>query len=98
MSCTSKCRMFSTRRPGSRYAAWRYRCGAESREPAVGRAFQASLLTIDWLRQQLQRIDQLPVGENLVVQMRAGGSAGRPDVADDVAALDVLSGLHVVRT
>ena len=49
------------------------------------------------LGQELQRVDQLAVGENFVVQVRAGRAAGRADVADDVAALDVLARLDVER-
>src|SRR5439155_22889194 len=46
------------------------------------------------LRQELERIDQLAVGENLVVKMRAGRAAGRSDVADDLAALHGRARLH----
>src|SRR5712664_2080398 len=52
---------------------------------------------ICWLRQELQRVDQLAVRHDLVVQMRAGGAARRTDKADDVAALDALTRLDPVR-
>ena len=38
--------------------------------------------------QQLQRVDQLPVGEHFVVEMRPRRPAGGTDVTDDVTALD----------
>src|SRR5229473_4054856 len=46
------------------------------------------------LGQELERIEQSAVGENLVVEVRAGRTAGRSDVADDVAAFHRLAGLH----
>src|SRR3954467_2735005 len=52
--------------------------------------------SVSGLRKQLQRVDQLPVREDLVVHVRAGGAAGRADEPDDVAALDLGSRLDVV--
>src|SRR3954469_24577970 len=52
--------------------------------------------SVSRLREQLQRVDQLPVREDLVVHVRAGGAAGRADEADDVAALELGSRLDVV--
>src|SRR5207245_503754 len=78
--------------------------------PSVARAFQASeslrsdarlkasryrmALSSGGLREELQRVDQFAVREDLVVHVRAGRSTGRSDVADHVAAPDVLTGLH----
>ncbi len=42
-----------------------------------------------------QRVDELPVGEDFVVEVRARGTARGADKADHVAALDVLPGLDV---
>ena len=50
-----------------------------SREPLLG----AGLL----LREELERIEELAVGEHLVVEVVAGRPAGGADVADEVAAL-----------
>src|SRR5262245_41958818 len=50
------------------------------------------------LREQLRRIQELTVGENLVMQMRAGRAARRADIPDHLAALDRLSGLGRERT
>src|SRR4051812_28217206 len=49
------------------------------------------------LREELQRINQLSVDENLVMQVSPGRSAGRTDIAEDVAALDLLAWLHFER-
>ena len=47
--------------------------------------------------QEPGRIDRFVVDAGFVVQMRAGGAAGRADAADDVADLDVLADAHVDR-
>src|SRR3954453_14752339 len=52
--------------------------------------------SVSRLGEQLQRVDKLPVREDLVVHVRAGGAAGRADEPDDVAALDLGSRLDVV--
>src|SRR5215208_7051733 len=54
----------------------------------------ASVLAVRRLREKLQRIDQLSVREDFVVDVCAGRSPGRSDVADDVAALDALARLR----
>src|SRR5687767_14078935 len=43
------------------------------------------------LREQLQPVEETAVCPHLVVQVIAGGAAGRADVADDVAALDLCA-------
>src|SRR5262249_12091974 len=69
------------------------------RRPAL--SFLPSRLPAFWgsvrrLRQELERINQLTVGEDFVVKVRSGCPARRADEADDVAALDPGAGLHVV--
>ena len=44
-----------------------------------------------YFREQLERVGQLAVQQDLVVQVRAGRSAGRADVADHVAAVDAVA-------
>src|SRR6516225_6649243 len=45
--------------------------------------------------QELLWIDRIAVDAGLIVQVRAGGAAGRTDLADHLADLDALSDLHV---
>src|SRR5436190_10892380 len=45
------------------------------------------------LGEELQRIEEPPVGEHLVVEMVPGGAAGGTHAADDVASLDGLARL-----
>src|SRR6185436_18036097 len=51
-------------------------------------------LALGGLREELERVDQLSVRENLVVQMRTGRASRGPDVADDVAAFDAGARFH----
>src|SRR3954452_14263340 len=49
--------------------------------------------TLERVEDVRERVDRRVVQAHLVVQVRAGGAAGGTDVADDVAALHVLSRL-----
>src|SRR5438132_427183 len=46
--------------------------------------------------EELQRVHELPVDEDFVVQVRAGRTAGGADQADHVAARDAVADLHAV--
>src|SRR6185503_6251836 len=46
------------------------------------------------LREEAERVDQLTVREDLVVEVRAGCAAGGADVAEHRTAADALAGLH----
>src|SRR5262245_42677717 len=52
-------------------------------------------LSLGGLREQLERVDQLSVGHDFVVQVRAGRAASRADIPDDVAAFDACTWLDV---
>src|SRR4051812_48938180 len=56
----------------------------------------ASLVAGFLLRKELERVEKLAVGEHLVVQVVAGRAAGAADMADHVAAIDLLAGLYLV--
>src|SRR5438067_288415 len=48
------------------------------------------------LREELERVEELAVGQHLVVQMVARRAARVADMADHVAAIDLLTGLDLV--
>src|SRR5262245_1297891 len=54
----------------------------------------ADALAFDRLRQEAEWVDQLPVEEDLIMEVRAGRTAGRADEANHVAASDRITGLH----
>ena len=43
------------------------------------------------LGEELERVEELPVGKHLVVEVIPGGAARGADVADDVAAVDLIA-------
>src|SRR5262245_55127282 len=49
-------------------------------------------LLIRFAGQQLARAERLAMRPDLVVEMRRRGPPGRADVADDIAALDLVAG------
>ena len=65
--------------------------------PAGRRAAHGGRLCVSRARlgEELQRVDQLAVREDFVVQVRAGRAAGGADIADDVAALARCARLDV---
>src|ERR1700730_8325875 len=52
-------------------------------------------LTLGSLGEELERVDELAIRENFVVQVRARGAARRSDETDDVPAVHILSDLDV---
>ena len=85
--CTAGYQSSLREKPPTRFALRRAR--SVSRRPDL---LGAGLL----LREGLERVEELAVGEHLVVQVIAGGSAGVADVADEVSALHFGALLHSV--
>jgi len=78
-------------RPRCRMGGWRRRRVTSECWGRLGGGRQRFVL--ERVEDVRERIDRVVVQAHLVVQVRAGGAAGRADVADDVAALHVLSRL-----